>query len=477
MWRKLAKQRPARKVNRWLSKLSVLTVSALTLAAAPSEPLGKLKVASNGRYLQTEAGKPFFWLGDTGWLLFNKLKREEAETYLEDRRKKGFNVIQVMVLHQVPAVNVYGDSALVHGNVATPLVTKGNSPADPAQYDFWDHVDYIVDLAAKKGLYMGLVPVWGTNVKGGKVNQVQAKAYATFLAERYRNRPNIIWLNGGDIAGSDSLKVWNTIGSTLKAVDPNHLVTYHPRGRTQSSDWFHNAKWLDFNMYQSGHRRYAQDTSRNEQKHYGEDNWRYQQVDQALKPAKPSLDGEPSYEGIPQGLHDITQPRWTDADVRRYGYWSVFAGAFGYTYGQNSVMQMHSAFDKGSAYGSSELWSSALNAPGAAQMQYLKQLMLSRPYFERVPDQSIIAGGEGEKYERLLATRGKSYAFVYTYTGRNIKVNLGKIGGSKVKASWFSPRDGKTTAIGTFPNKGTQEFNAPGEPKNGNDWVLVLDGV
>ena len=40
---------------------------------------------------------------------------------------------------------------------------------------------------------------------------------------------------------------------------------------------------------------------------------------------KPVLDAEPSYEGIPQGLHDPAQPRWRDCDVRRYGYWSVFA--------------------------------------------------------------------------------------------------------------------------------------------------------
>ena len=30
--------------------------------------------------------------------------------------------------------------------------------------------------------------------------------------------------------------------------------------------------------------------------------------------------------------------------------------------------------------------------------------MLSLPYFERVPDQSIIAGENGERYNRLLAT-------------------------------------------------------------------------
>ena len=110
-------------------------------------------------------------------------------------------------------------------------------------------------------------------------------------------------------------------------------------------------------------------------------------------------------------------------------------------------------------------------------MQYLKQLMLSRPYFERVPDQSLIAGDAGEQYNRLLATRGQRYAFIYTYTGRDIPVALGKLAGSNIKAAWYSPRDGKTTAIGSFPNKGTQTFDPPGTPADGNDWVLVLDAL
>lgn len=144
----------------------------------------------------TKSGDPFFWLGDTGWLLFGKLNREEAVKYLDDRSQKGFNVIQVMVLHNTALVNVYGDSALVRKSVAHPKITKGNSFNDPIQYDFWDHVDFIIDEAAKRGLYMALVPVWGSNVKAGAVKQPQARIYAKWLADRYRNKSNIIWLNG-----------------------------------------------------------------------------------------------------------------------------------------------------------------------------------------------------------------------------------------------------------------------------------------
>ncbi|WP_374163398.1 glycoside hydrolase family 140 protein [Arcticibacter sp. MXS-1] len=460
----------------YLVVLLAVLFTACSTERKAEQTTGKLKVSENGRFLIKENGEPFFWLGDTGWLLFGKLNREEAEKYLDDRSKKGFNVIQVMVMHTVPAVNFYGDTALVNKDASKPKVTPGNDPKDSVQYDFWDHVDYIVDKAAEKGLYMAMVPVWGNNVKDGYVTSKQAAVYAKFLADRYKNRPNIIWLNGGDIKGSDSIEVWKTIGNVLRKNDPNHLITFHPRGRTTSSEWFHNEKWLDFNMFQSGHRTYSQDTSAKEKRHYGEDNWKFIAEDFALKPVKPSIDGEPSYEGIPHGLHDTLQPRWTDSDVRRYGYWSVFAGGFGYTYGNNSVMQMHNAKDKTSAYGSHEYWDHALNAPGAKQMIYLRNLMLSRPFTERVPDQSLIAN-QSEKYNYLAGTRGETYAFIYTYNGRNIKVNMGKITGEKVKASWYSPRDGKTTEIGTFDNKGTHEFDAPGEVKDGNDWVLVLDGV
>ena len=60
----------------------------------------------------------------------------------------------------------------------------------------------------------------------------------------------------------------------------------------------------------------------------------------AYKPIKPVIDGEPSYEDIPIGLHFPEGPRWQASDVRRYAYWDVFAGAFGHTYGHNAIMQM-----------------------------------------------------------------------------------------------------------------------------------------
>jgi hypothetical protein len=443
------------------------------IVSAQVKPLPQLKISPNKRYFQTADGKPFFWLGDTGWLLFFKTSREDAIEYLQTRKEQGFNVVQVMILHEINEKNAYGDLPVENNDVSKPIVTPGNDHRNETAYDYWDHVDFIVDEAAKRGIYIALVPVWGSFVKIGHVTVPQAEAYSRFLALRYRDKSNIIWLNGGDLRGSDFIDVWNKIGMIIKQYDPNHLQTFHPKGRNSSSEWFHNASWLDFNMFQSGHRNYSQDTSAGEKWHYGEDNWRYISKDYALKPVKPTLDGEPSYENIPHGLHDYSLPRWSAADVRRYGYWEVFAGGAGYTYGENSVMQFHHPGDADSNYGVKELWKNAIHSPGATQMKYLKQLMLAYSYFDRVPDQSMVVNS-GDRYERITATRGKDYALFYTYTGKKIKVQMGKITGSAINVSWFDPRTGKYTDAGKIENKGIKEFDPPGEETNGNDWVLIL---
>ena len=58
-----------------------------------------------------------------------------------------------------------------------------------------------------------------------------------------------------------------------------------------------------------------------------------------------------------------------------------------------------------------------------------------------------------------------------------MEVNMGKIAGATVKASWYDPRFGDYKSIGTFNNKGIISFDPPEQPRNGNDWVLVLESV
>ncbi len=456
---------------RWLrgAVASLALLGALAPAHA-QERTPRLTVSANGRYLEA-GGKPFFWLGDTGWLLLGKLNREETERYFATRERQGYNVIQVMVLHQPQMASPIAGPALVDGDLTRPRVTPGNDPAKPGEYDYWDHLDWVIDRAAAHGLYLALVPVWGNLQDYRLLNPDTAPVIGRFIAERYKDKPNIVWLNGGDRYAELALKTWDALGSTIKSIDHNHLMTYHPAGRASSSWFFHKASWLDFNMYQSGHMDYAQDTMLFAR---GEDNWVYTVDDLSRTPAKPTIDGEPSYENIPHGLDMVPEPRWQAADVRRYAWWSVLAGAFGHTYGENSVMQFFTRGGVANAYWPALSWQDSVNAPGAQQMHHLKELMLSRPFLERVPDQSLILGN-GTRYDRVAATRGASYAIAYSYTGKSFRVQMGKISGKQVRAEWFDPRTGQTQFIGTFANRGERLFTPPGTAAPGNDWALVLD--
>jgi hypothetical protein len=436
----------------------------------PQTILPTLQVSPNNRYLQTSEGKPFFWMADTAWIAIERLTREEMVYYFKDRRSKGFNVLQVMVIRELPTKNVYGAEPFVDNDATRPLLL-------PADNNFWTHVDYFVDEAANYGFYVALVPMWGNAAQKLPKDGSWGRDYGVFLANRYGKRTNIVWLNGGDILGSIQTQAWENLGSVLDEMTTNQLITFHPFARSSSSQWFHDRKWLDFNMFQSGHRTYDQRRERDgpAETWKGEDNWKYVAEDLALTPPKPTIDGEPSYEDIPHGLHNAEDGYWTTPDIRRYQYWSVFAGSFGLTFGNNAVFQFHAPEHGKGFFWPRGYWKEALDQGGAGQMRHLKDLMLSRSYFDRVPDQSLVAGENGERYERVIATRGADYAFLYTYTGRAFDVVGGKIAGDKVKATWMNPRTGEMTVIGDFKNAGVLHFKPPGQPENGNDWVLILD--
>lgn len=428
---------------------------------------GKLLVSGEGRYLKHANGTPFFWLGETGWLLPERLNREEAAFYLRSCRDAGYNVVQVQTIDGVPAMNAYGQYSMTKGFDFEGINKFGT-------YGYWDHMDYIIKTAGQNGIYIGMVCIWGGLVKRGLMNVEQAKAYGKFLAERYKSFPNIIWIIGGDVRGDVKTEVWETLARTIRSIDKNHLMTFHPFGRTASATWFNSAEWLDFNMFQSGHRRYGQrrgDGDATNKDNAEEDNWRYVEYSLSRKPMKPVIDAEPSYEGIPQGLHDPNEVRWKDCDVRRYAYWSVFAGAFGHTYGNNSIMQFYRPGIP-PAYGAHTPWWDALKDPGFNQMKHLKRLMLAFPYFERVPDQTVIAGQNGERYDRAIATRGKDYILVYNYTGRPMQIDLTKISGVKKKVWWYDTKNGRLEYAGVYDD-GIATFQHDSGYSSGNDRVLI----
>lgn len=438
--------------NKKIAVIAALLTVALTINAAPKvyKPWsnGRLVVSENHRYLVHKNGVPFFYMGNTAWLLPERLNREEVVFFLQSEREAGFNVEQIQVLNAITTFNAYGQQA----NDSTFNFSKFSREGT---YGYWEHLDYIVDVAEQNGIYIAMDCIWGSMLRYMDVRKAQL--LGTFLANRYKDKPNIIWMIGGDIRGDKGTEVWDALASAIKKIDSHHAMTYHPRGRTTSAWWFNDREWLDFNMFQSGHRRYGQrqgDGDYTIKENTEEDNWRYVEMSAAYAPLKPVLDGEPSYEDIPQGLHDFSAPRWQDYDVRRYAYWSVFAGSCGHTYGHNSIMQFYRQ-GMNAAYGADKPWWNAMKDPGRNQMKYLKWLILSLPFTDRVADQSIISGQNGERYDRLSACRGTDYLLVYNYSGKPMQVDLTKISGSKKNVWLMNPSDGSLVYLGEYGNKVT----------------------
>ncbi len=88
-------------------------------------------------------------------------------------------------------------------------------------------------------------------------------------------------------------------------------------------------------------------------------------------------------------------------------------------------------------------WQEALELPGADQMKFVSRLMEShQPISDRVPDQSLILENEPPASERIQATRGKDYMFIYSAAGKPFTVVLGKIRGNRLNVYWINPRNG-----------------------------------
>jgi hypothetical protein len=417
----------------------------------------QLKISSNGRYFVNQDGKPFFYLGDTCWLLFQRPNREEVEEYLKDRAGKGFTVIQAYVMRGLGKRHPDGNSSLLG---ATPLIDR--DPTRPNE-EFFKNVDYVVNRANELGLVMGLVTAksWHVNEHPEKVfDEKSAYGFGKFLGQRYKDNA-VMWFPGGDSAPGKDEAVWVAMARGLKdGSDGRHLVCYHGQGGSSSSDWFHKADWLDFNSIQSGHG-WAAPTYRRVTRDY------------KLSPTKPTVDMEPSYENHPTGPRT---PRIDSHQVRKGAYWAMLAGAAGHGYGALDLFWFYKDSDGPFPKNGFQHWRKALAYEGSRQVGLMRHLFELRPWYKLVPDQSVIASGQGDGDDHIQAARADDGSFVIAYLphGGKIGIHMDKLTGQKVKARWYDPRNGEWRPIGEYPNQDTREYVAPTKGDH-SDWVLVLD--
>lgn len=451
---------------------------ALALLFGTTRPAGAaalpaLKVAEDRRHLTTEDGKPFFLLGDTAWELFHRLTREEAEVYLKNRADKGFNTILAVALAEFEfhLPNAYGE-----------LPLENNDPTKPREAYFL-HVDWVVDKAASLGLYTALLPTWGDkwNQKWGKGPEIftpeNAAIYAEWLAKRYKDKP-VIWVLGGDrpVENDTHRAIIRAMAAGLRKGDGGkHLITYHPKGGANSSDYWPDEPWLDFHMFQSGHGK--RDAA----------NYDMNAKNLALPALKPTLDGEPCYEDHPVRslMKDKKPTEWfDDYDVRKAAWRSVLSGACGHVYGTHSIWQFHDLEKRKQQTDARTPWQKALDLPGATQMGVMRKFIEGLDWTKLRRDDAFLLNPPPSLANMAAVSTDHSFAVIYVPEAiNNIVPDFNKLsfGPSEMDARGHDAATGRpigilaaTAGVVMFSGNTESRYDQGTQVQKQKDWVLVI---
>jgi hypothetical protein len=317
-------------------------------------------------------------------------------------------------------------------------------------------------------MYAAILPFWGRRyVNASHPDQsLQVFAmdniyeYGIFLGERYGNEPHIIWVNGGDVGpdkGGNFMPQYRLFaeglarGVTGKSVNWNQkseawdelFITYHPDGRPMmnSSEWFHQDVWLDFNMIETHVSRHKIVDAITK--------------DLDMRPLKPTVLGEGHYEGY-TGKDTVLA-----IHIRRQAYQTFFSGAAGFTYGG-----FFGESGNGPLFSPSNNWEPLLEMEGAGQLRYLKQFLVERdwPEWELYPGFIVHHRGEGE-LEKLAVRVGQS-VLVYFPDRSSCKItNIGTI----KETSWYN------MTTGEIYNGNINSDDIYTLPGNLDDGILILE--
>jgi len=377
--------------------------------------------------------------GDAAWSLISALTKEDADRYLEVRRRQGFNAIIVNLIehHFNGPVDRYGDG---------PFTTAGEFSSPNEKY--FAHADWVIHKAEEKGIVVLLAPIYlgyiGTDQ--GWIEELtaagpeKARNWGRYVGKRYGKYDNVIWVIGGDRNPDKARESVNAVANGIVEVDHHrHLMTAHCHPENSAIDQYRGEGWLDLNntyTYGIVHEKIM--------------------VDYQRKPSMPFVMIESTYEN---------EYNASAVQIRRQAYWSILGGATGQFMGNRPMW----LFDSG--------WEAALNSTGSNDMTRLHALFNSRPWYELVPDEKheAVVGGLGEfrGLDYLAAARTSDGGTVIAYlpSRRTFSVDLTKISGKAAAAWWFDPGTGRVTFAGQFPTTGRKEFT----PAQEGDWVLVLD--
>lgn len=435
----------------WARYRSIAAGAALLclLSAGPARAFtGPLRASPNHRYLVDGRGQPFFVHGEAGWASITNLSEADAVAYLDDLARRRFNAVMVELIEHKFSANPPANAL---GVKPFSGVAFQSTPSTA----YMAHVRWFVQQAAQRGIVVFANPAylgWGGGEEGWHqeleaASTAQARSWGAFVGSSLAQERNLVWHLFGDFDPPSHAKT-NDVQAGLAAAAPSLTLFAHHFERGKSSTDAREP-WLTWNYVYPppvGYMHVEVLTGYN------------------AAPVVPQLLGEGYYEADPQ------LP--TTEDVRRQAWGALTSGAAGHFYGHRHLWAFGNGFEPSD-------WRKALDAPGRQQMAFVEGFFQKRAWWLLEPDQndSFVTAGRGNRdsasYVTAALATDRSWGLLYL-PGRSgpVTVNRAKLSG-RLSASWFDPRTGKTTPIGSFANTGSQQLTAP----DSNDWVLVLETI
>lgn len=410
-----------------------------------------LTVSPNGRYLVDQAGKPFLINQASSWGLIQALSTQDATTYLDQLKQRGFNTVLVSIISN--DVRMAGSPPEWQG--VSPFTRKWDFSTWNEEY--FEHADEIIKLAAAREMLVTLVPAylgfagdasqgWADELTSTRNSVESSRAYGEFLGARYKDVPNIVWVAGGDNtpkAGSELEARLLAIVQGIQANDKTHLWTAHWDGQGEGAIATDNATFaplMDVNGY------YAYDFDLT----YERDLDAYD-----MKSALPVFHLDMSYE---------TEGGGDPANIRRKAYGIMLNGGAG------------SSFCAGPDWYLFYKWKN-MDTQGTRETTYWWRFFRSRAWYTLAPDNAheVVVSGYGTdgntNYVSAARSEDGELMMAYLPTGAAVSVNFEMLAGESSQIWWYDPTTGKATSGGTMSTYGTQKLTPPSK----KSFVLVIE--
>lgn len=411
---------------------------------------GFLKVSANGRYLTFADGTPFFWLGDTWWAVpsanvpFDVFKRQ-----VDARLAQGYTAFQA-----------HGHRAIftdAKGRGVGALEATRTPDAETLRY--WREVDRYIVHADARGL-VGSIGFAGHSLLDAPslddlkrlwhyyIARYGAYAITFLITQEYNARL-------GNAA--ERVPKLLALGRFIKETDPYHrAMTVHPwtHGSDAREAW--SETWLDFIMFQAGHKKFAS----------AEFYWGVFGRDVH----RPMIEAEANYEGFTSTNFNVNV-----SAVRRSAYTALQGGCCGFTYGAQGLYA--GVLDRKhpmttAQWGPVLTWEEGLQLPGGAQLQHLRACYESVAWWKLEP----ALGAVEPAGDVLVKAEGANTLLLYFLEGGRTSPSalLSRMPeGGRYSAEWFDPRTGNRAKLEQALLVQRQRLALPHRP-DAQDWMLIL---